>query len=41
MRKEIIDKLNQYDIKYKEIASTNSNCEYIVEEVMEEIGNEQ
>lgn len=41
VRKEIIDKLNQYDIKYKEIASTNSNCEYIVEEVMEEIGNEQ
>ena len=39
--KEIIDKLNQYNIKYEEIASTESNCEYIVEEVMEEIRNEQ
>lgn len=41
VRKEIIDKLNQYNIKYEEIASTESNCEYIVEEVMEEIRNEQ
>ena len=37
VRKEIIDKLNQYNIKYKEIASTESNCKYIVEEIMEEI----
>lgn len=41
VRKEIIDRLNQYNIKYEEIASTESNCEYIVEEVMEEIRNEQ
>lgn len=41
IRKEIIDKLNQYNIKYEEIDSTESNCEYIVEEVMEEIRNEQ
>lgn len=41
VRKEIIDKLNQYNIKYEEIASTELNCEYIVEEVMEEIRNEQ
>lgn len=41
VRKEIIDKLNQYNIKYEEIASTESNCEYIVKEVMEEIRNEQ
>lgn len=41
VRKEIIDKLNQYNIKYEEIASTEPNCEYIVEEVMEEIRNEQ
>lgn len=41
VRKEIIDKLNQYNIKYEEIASTESNCEYIVEKVMEEIRNEQ
>lgn len=41
VRKEIIDKLSQYNIKYEEIASTESNCEYIVEEIMEEIRNEQ
>lgn len=41
VRKEIIDKLNRYNIKYEEIASTESNCEYIVEEIMEEIRNEQ
>ena len=41
VRKEIIDKLNQYNIKYEEIASTELNCEYIVEEVMEEIRDEQ
>ena len=39
VRKEIIDKLNQYNIKYEEIASTESNCEYIVEEVMEEMNS--
>ena len=41
VRQEIIDKLNQYSIKYEEIASTELNCEYIVEKVMEEIRNEQ
>ena len=41
VRNKIVDKLNQYNIKYEEIASTESNCEYIVEDVMEEIRNEQ
>lgn len=41
VRCEIIDKLNQYNIKYEEIASTESNCEYIVNRIMEEIKNEQ
>ena len=40
VRKEIIDKLAKYRIKYKEIASTEQNCKHIVEEIMEEIKNE-
>lgn len=39
VRQEIIDKLEQYNINFEEITSTESNCEYIVEKVMEEIRN--
>lgn len=41
VRGKIIDKLNQYNITYEEIASTESNCKYIVNKIMEEIESEQ
>lgn len=41
VRKEIIAKLDQYNIGYEEIVSSELSCKYIADKIMEEIKNEQ